>query len=62
MADSPEFLKLNELDRKKMTMSWAFLDIIKNLSFSQKESISPFHFKEIMSNRKLGKDAEFLIL
>ena len=55
---SNEFLKLKELDIKKMPISWAFLDIIKNLSFSQKESISPIKFKEIISNNELFEGIE----
>ena len=46
---SNEFLKLKELDIKTMPMSWAFLDIIKSLSFK---------FKEIISNNELFEGIE----
>ena len=55
---SNELLKLKDIDIKKMPMTSAYLDVIKCLSFSKNESISPYKFKEIISNNELFEGIE----
>ena len=50
---SNELLKLEEIDEEKMPMTTAYLEVIDRLSFSKKNSISPFQFKMIISNNEL---------
>ena len=52
---SNELLKLNikEIDEDKMPMTSAYLEVINKLSFSKKQSVSPYQFKMIISNNPL---------
>lgn len=50
---SNELLKLKKMDESKMPMTSAYFEVIKNLTFNKKNSISPYKFKEIISNNEL---------
>ena len=50
---SNELLKLKEIDGHKMPMTLAYLEVIHKLTFSEKNSISPYQFKMIISNNEL---------
>ena len=50
---SNELLKLEKIDEKIMPMTSAFLEVIKLLTWSQHGSISPYKFKDIISNNEI---------
>jgi len=50
---SNELLKLKEIEGDKMPMTLAYLEVIHKLTFSKKNSISPYQFKMIISNNEL---------
>ena len=49
---------LNESLLKKLPMTYAFLDVIYDLSFDKKSSISPYNFKKIIGNNKSFRNFE----
>jgi ubiquitin C-terminal hydrolase len=50
--------KINESLLKKHPMTYAFLDVIYDLSFDKKKSISPYNFKEIIGKNKSFRNFE----
>ena len=48
-----ELLKLKNVNAAKMPMTSAYIQVINELSFSKYSSISPFHFKTIISNNEI---------
>ena len=52
---SNELLKVKYIDERIMPMTSAYLEVIKSLTFSPKASISPYKFKEIISNNEIFK-------
>ena len=55
---SNELLKLNNVDKGKLSMTYAYLDVVKNLTFSPKSSIDPYKFKDIISNNEIFEGIE----
>lgn len=55
---SNELLKYNNIEESKLPMTSAYIDVIKNLSFNKHQSISPYKFKEIISNNELFRGIE----
>jgi len=49
---------LNQSLLKKLPMTYAFLDVIYDLSFDKKSSISPYKFKKIIGNNKSFRNFE----
>ena len=45
--------KMKHIDNKKMPMTSAYQEVINNLTFSEKTSISPYRFKDIISNNEI---------
>ena len=45
--------KMKHIDNKKMPMTSAYQEVIYNLTFSEKPSISPYRFKDIISNNEI---------
>ena len=55
---SNELLKLNNIDNDKLPMTSAYINVVKNLSFSPKNSINPSQFKDIISNNEIFEGIE----
>ena len=49
---------LNDTNLKKLPLTYVFFDVIYDLSFGKKNSISPYNFKEIIGKNKSFRDFE----